>query len=295
MKTTRALFAAVLTLAPAAFADSADHGLAITVQSLDTVAKSTQAAVTTVKAGDQAGLIPKPTVTRILALCEKVSAAQKDASSVTRGASALAPEQQAKILATLYPIVSALQDGATNGLAPITDAKTKVAVQTPLKSVQAALSTIQNTLAEGAGPTYISHDRGEMMKVADAVETKGWANCGPSLMNRCLPVATGPGLLVGYRFRSKPNEPEVHQEESEADYVVSGDAILVTGGTMVSPRNLGNGEVKGSDIKGGQSFHLTKGDVIVIPAGMPHWFKEVKEPINYFMVHQTIPKAGEKK
>ena len=37
-------------------------------------------------------------------------------------------------------------------------------------------------------------------------------------------------------------------------------------------------------MKGGETRHLQKGDVMVIPAGIPHWFKEVSPRINYFTV-----------
>jgi len=30
--------------------------------------------------------------------------------------------------------------------------------------------------------------------------------------------------------------------------------------------------------------HLSKGDVIIVPAGTPHWFKEVSVPFNYYVV-----------
>ena len=292
----RILFVTALLLAPIAFAQSqpADHGLAATTHALDALAKSNQAAMNSITAGDRAGLIPKATVTRLLALTEKISDAQKQVSNITHGAAVLTRAQQAAILSILYPIVSTVGDGAGNGIDPITDKNTKAAVKAPFQSIQAALSSIQNALAGGAGVTYVRHERGEAATVEAALEKNGWANCGPALTNKCLPVATGPGLLVGYRFRSKMLEPEAHEDSTETDYVVAGKATLVTGGTIVAPRMLGNGEIKGSDIQGGQTFHLSRGDVIVIPAGTPHWFKEITEPINYFMVHQTLPGHEEK-
>ena len=45
----------------------------------------------------------------------------------------------------------------------------------------------------------------------------------------------------------------------------------------------------GTDIEGGETHHLTKGDVITIPAGTPHWFKEVPKSINYHMVKVLKP------
>ncbi len=37
--------------------------------------------------------------------------------------------------------------------------------------------------------------------------------------------------------------------------------------------------VSGTAIRGGVTHHLTAGDMIVIPAGTPHWFSEVEENI----------------
>ena len=40
----------------------------------------------------------------------------------------------------------------------------------------------------------------------------------------------------------------------------------------------------GTNIQGGETHHLVKGDMVVIPAGMPHWFKEVPQSMNYYLV-----------
>jgi len=36
--------------------------------------------------------------------------------------------------------------------------------------------------------------------------------------------------------------------------------------------------------KGGEVHRLTKGDVIVVPAGQAHWFKEVPSAVSYYVV-----------
>ena len=59
---------------------------------------------------------------------------------------------------------------------------------------------------------------------------------------------------------------------------------LATGGTMVGGRVSGPGQQRGKDMTGGQTYHLAKGDVIAIPAGVPHWFKEVPQSISYYVV-----------
>ena len=49
------------------------------------------------------------------------------------------------------------------------------------------------------------------------------------------------------------------------------------------------GQLLGSDIEGGQTNHLSKGDVIVVPAGTPHWFKEVPQFVSYYVVKVLKP------
>ena len=43
-------------------------------------------------------------------------------------------------------------------------------------------------------------------------------------------------------------------------------------------------ELRGESISGGQTFKIKKDDVIVIPKGVPHWFREVSLPFTYYVV-----------
>ena len=43
-------------------------------------------------------------------------------------------------------------------------------------------------------------------------------------------------------------------------------------------------ELRGSSISGGEAHQLKKGDVIIVPVGVPHWFKEVSNPFLYYVV-----------
>ena len=47
-------------------------------------------------------------------------------------------------------------------------------------------------------------------------------------------------------------------------------------------KTTGPEEVRGESIEGGEDHQLSKGDVIVIPAGTPHWFKSVQAPPTFF-------------
>jgi glc operon protein GlcG len=94
--------------------------------------------------------------------------------------------------------------------------------------------------------------------------------------------------------REKPGEAEIHSWETDVIYVLEGTATFVTGGTAVNPRTVSPGEIRGSEIAGGESHQLKKGDVFVVPRGVPHWFREVKAPFLYFVV-KPIGKEGEVK
>ena len=90
--------------------------------------------------------------------------------------------------------------------------------------------------------------------------------------------------------RIGPGEVEIHARDTDIFYILEGTATFVTGGTAPEPRVTGDGESRAKQIVGGHAQTLTKGDVIVIPAGVPHWFKEVNGTFLYYMVKVAQPK-----
>jgi quercetin dioxygenase-like cupin family protein len=58
---------------------------------------------------------------------------------------------------------------------------------------------------------------------------------------------------------------------------------------MVERRQVAPGEYRASATRGGTTQHLARGDVMVIPAGVPHWFKEVPGPLTYYVVKVVHP------
>jgi quercetin dioxygenase-like cupin family protein len=125
--------------------------------------------------------------------------------------------------------------------------------------------------ADAAGVTYVGHE-----KVAAALAKGG-------------PLVTGSDHLVSGSHREKGGSVEIHEKETDVIYVTDGSATFVTGGTGVGMKQTRPGQMIGTDIKGGQSHRLTKGDVIVVPAGTPHWFKEVPSTVSYFVVKVLKP------
>ncbi len=90
--------------------------------------------------------------------------------------------------------------------------------------------------------------------------------------------------MVHASRRDKAGEVEVHEQDADIIYVLEGSATFVTGGEIVGGRMIAPGEIRGADVKGGETRAISKGDVIIVPAGTPHWFKEVSGPINYYVV-----------
>ena len=105
------------------------------------------------------------------------------------------------------------------------------------------------------------------------------------------PLLEVDGYKVHASRREKPGLVEVHEFETDVVYVLEGTATLVTGGTLVEPKVTGPGEIRAPRVEGGETQHLAKGDVVVIPQRQPHWFKEASNPVLYFVV-KPISKYG---
>lgn len=99
----------------------------------------------------------------------------------------------------------------------------------------------------------------------------------------------GPHVGVGVLYRgrgSSPSGSSSHDKVTEVYQILEGKGTLVTGGEIVSPQRRGGGSelvgqvngpgVSGAAIRGGVSRVVSPGDIIVIPAGTPHWFSEVE-------------------
>ena len=79
---------------------------------------------------------------------------------------------------------------------------------------------------------------------------------------------------------------EVHKKTNHVFIIVEGEAMFITGGTLVDSKETAPNEIRAKSSQGGQTHHLTKGDVITIPANTPHWFKEIPtQTIAYYAVN----------
>lgn len=107
------------------------------------------------------------------------------------------------------------------------------------------------------------------------------------------PLLEVEGYKVHASRRDGPGLAEIHTSETDVIYVLEGSATFVTGGTVVDAKTTEPGQIRGSTIQGGESRRIAKGDVIIVPNGVPHWFKEVKGPFLYFVVKPILPGGAE--
>src|SRR5215470_10957651 len=89
---------------------------------------------------------------------------------------------------------------------------------------------------------------------------------------------------VAVFHRDKGGEVEIHKKDTDVFYILEGKATLVTGGTVTGGRETAPDEVRIATMEGGVTRKIGKGDVIVVPANVTHWFKEVEKPVTYFGV-----------
>ena len=135
-----------------------------------------------------------------------------------------------------------------------------------LSAVLFAMITANATRAQSQGVVFFDH-----AKVAEAFK-KG----------EVLLAADAYRIHAG--FRDKAGVPELHEYHLDIFYVTEGTATFITGGTLVDPKVTGPGETQAKEIRGGETRTLTVGDVIVIPAKVPHWFKDTSKSFKYFVV-----------
>jgi glc operon protein GlcG len=94
----------------------------------------------------------------------------------------------------------------------------------------------------------------------------------------------GRNYMVHASHRDGPGMAEVHTLDADIIHVLEGSATFVTGGTVENGKTTAPNEIRGSAIRDGETRRISKGDVLIVPAGTPHWFKDVAGPLNYYVV-----------
>jgi mannose-6-phosphate isomerase-like protein (cupin superfamily) len=99
---------------------------------------------------------------------------------------------------------------------------------------------------------------------------------------------TNHSMIISHR--DKDGMAEVHEKTVDVMVIQSGEAILVLGGEVIGGKTTSPGEILGTSIQGGVKNLLSPGDIIHVPAGMPHqFFIPPGKQITYFVVKVAQP------
>jgi mannose-6-phosphate isomerase-like protein (cupin superfamily) len=91
-----------------------------------------------------------------------------------------------------------------------------------------------------------------------------------------------------YRVAGINANASVHEKEAEMFYVVEGSGTIVTGGKLKEERRTNPENLSGTGIDGGMRRRVAKGDFIMVPEGVPHWFGEIDGALVLMSIH--LPK-----
>jgi quercetin dioxygenase-like cupin family protein len=97
-------------------------------------------------------------------------------------------------------------------------------------------------------------------------------------------ASDGRNYMVHASRREKPGQAEIHTKDADVIYVLQGAATFITGGDAIDAKTTAPDELRGVSIRNGQTRQIAKGDVIIVPHGVPHQFLEVTDPFLYYVV-----------
>ena len=78
----------------------------------------------------------------------------------------------------------------------------------------------------------------------------------------------------------------MHVRKSDFMVIREGEGTYLSGGEMIDPKPGGGGDegdMHADNVRGGVTRVLKPGDVIFVPAGLPHGFVEIKDHITFVM------------
>jgi mannose-6-phosphate isomerase-like protein (cupin superfamily) len=122
----------------------------------------------------------------------------------------------------------------------------------------------------------------------EAVAAAPGAQASP--MQARMVVDAGAYTVIALR-RTADGEAEVHAEWDDVMMIQDGTATLLSGGEISGARQTAPGELRGDRIDGGTRRRLAPGDVVTVPAGVPHqMLVGAGESITYLVV--KVRRAG---
>jgi len=165
----------------------------------------------------------------------------------------------------------------------IRDARTLVLSMAAVAACVATEPLVHTRLAAQSGPPAVYMTNANLMATLEEA-----AKSAPAM--HTAPVQNTDHYRINIVRRTTAQGAIAHPDGTEVHHIVDGGGTLVTGGTIVRPTGGGGRGSAGATIDGGVSRHVAKGDVILIPAGTPHWYKDLDGTITYLEVRFELPR-----
>lgn len=138
----------------------------------------------------------------------------------------------------------------------------------------AATFVLSSTLCLAAGNGVDSYSAQQLKQMGQQMRHQAEQSGGTvaKILNKY------PGSSTMLVFRDKTGQSELHQNMADVIVVLEGQGVLISGGSMVNGKTSAPNEVRGDGVQGGTRVAMKVGDILHVPAGIPH--QVILEPGN---------------
>jgi len=149
-------------------------------------------------------------------------------------------------------------------------------MKTTIIALIGLLFAAQTPMTRVAPATYLTE--AELMATL-----KEAAKTAPAM--HTAPIKLADHYRINIVRRTSAQGAIAHPDGTEVHHIIEGSATFVTGGTIVRAAGAPAGS---ATIDGGESRRVSKGDVVLVPAGTPHWYKDLEGSITYLEVRFDV-------
>jgi mannose-6-phosphate isomerase-like protein (cupin superfamily) len=160
-----------------------------------------------------------------------------------------------------------------------------------------SMSAQQPTPPQGAESARLAYDatKATVITAADIGAAVARFPAAAASANGTFVERSDTASRLAYRVavdrRRSPQSANLHPTEAEVLAIVEGEGTLTTGGKLVDMRR--NGKTVGATIEGGVSQRVTKGDFVIIPEGVPHYFTETSPQVVFMSIEIPRPRVAQ--
>ena len=130
----------------------------------------------------------------------------------------------------------------------------------------------------------------DMKTYTSSAEVAAMIAKAPSLLKPGAALVSQPIVVLApyhanLEYRTGKGPSAVHETDAELFYVIQGSGALTMGGQLVNSHRANPNNMEGVSIEGGQTYKLTKGDMLIVPQGTPHQVVSVDGALVLMTLH----------